>query len=648
MTMFRSPFAARRLGRAPRRCFQPRPETLEDRLTPSGYSLTDLGAIGDPKAINNSGLVATTIGSPLLGTQAYLYNINTHAETALPTLPSGFETLSLIGINDSGQIFVDSHWGYFDVHQAFRYNSPSDSHPTQLGPPIGLFLGLSPVAVNNLGQVLYNTQASLSNGFYPELYDNVNGFHTLYRYGMPTGYSNFEALGLNNYGQILVGATTSGGTSGILLGTDGHLTVLGVYPWSFNKVSTNGVLNDSGQAAINPVDENGVYHVVLYNGKWTDLNSSLPPGYSDPILVGMNDAGQILADAEVGSGPSTDSRPLLYSNGQWSDLNNLIPSGSTVTLIGAGGINNNAQIVAQGSDGNVYLLTPQQAPTHQDTTTSLVAAPDNVPAGQSVTLTATVTTFGTGGIPGGSVTFVNGLTPLGTVTLTSGTASLTTTTLPAGDNSITVTYNGFTQGNTVYNTSASPAVTVTVTATAQTAPTITSSGSTTFTIGQGGSFTVTATGSPTPTLTESGTLPAGIAFWDNGDGTASLAGTPSAGTQGTYYFTITAHNGVGNDALQNFALTVNPVPVPPSPPSPPSAPPPPPLPSPTPAPTLNVPPLLALLDGLLGGTETVNANGTETITDSLFGIPLLVSTFDHSGHLVSVTLFGIDIAFLFA
>ncbi|HZV07893.1 MAG TPA: hypothetical protein VE999_22610 [Gemmataceae bacterium] len=59
----------------------------------------------------------------------------------------------------------------------------------------------------------------------------------------------------------------------------------------------------------------------------------------------------------------------------------------------------------------------------------------------------------------------------------------------------------------------------------------------------------------------------------------------------------------------------------------------------------NVSPLLAFLNGLLGAIETVNANGT-TITDSLFGIPL-VENYDYSGSLLSVTLFGFNITFLF-
>jgi RHS repeat-associated protein len=80
----------------------------------------------------------------------------------------------------------------------------------------------------------------------------------------------------------------------------------------------------------------------------------------------------------------------------------------------------------------------------------------------------------------------------------------------------------------------------------------------------------------------------------------------------------------------------------PPPQSPPPAPPAPPA-----APTLQVPPLLAFLDSILGGIETINSDGTETITDSLFGIPLFVATFNSSGGLTSVTLFGINITFLF-
>jgi Putative Ig domain len=90
----------------------------------------------------------------------------------------------------------------------------------------------------------------------------------------------------------------------------------------------------------------------------------------------------------------------------------------------------------------------------------------------------------------------------------------------------------------------------------RTSPVITSANSTTFAAGVAGTFTVTTTGTPTPSLTETGTLPSGVTFKDNGNGTATLSGTPATVTTGRYTLTITAHNGVGSDASQSFALTV--------------------------------------------------------------------------------------------
>ena len=77
-----------------------------------------------------------------------------------------------------------------------------------------------------------------------------------------------------------------------------------------------------------------------------------------------------------------------------------------------------------------------------------------------------------------------------------------------------------------------------------------------FTTGRAGSFTVTTSGFPAPALSVQGALPAGVSFTDNGDGTATLAGTPAAGTAGSTRLTITAANGVSPDATQDITLKV--------------------------------------------------------------------------------------------
>ena len=88
-------------------------------------------------------------------------------------------------------------------------------------------------------------------------------------------------------------------------------------------------------------------------------------------------------------------------------------------------------------------------------------------------------------------------------------------------------------------------------------PSITSASTTAFSLNTPGVFTVQATGDPTPSISESGALPSGVTFTDNGNGTATLGGTPDAGTVGTYPLTITATNGVAPDATQDFTLSVN-------------------------------------------------------------------------------------------
>lgn len=93
-----------------------------------------------------------------------------------------------------------------------------------------------------------------------------------------------------------------------------------------------------------------------------------------------------------------------------------------------------------------------------------------------------------------------------------------------------------------------------VPANAQQAPAITSASATSFAAGSADSFTVTTTGVPTPAITESGKLPKGVAFVDNGDGTATLSGAADA--PGSFPLTITAANGIGSNAVQDFSLSV--------------------------------------------------------------------------------------------
>jgi Putative Ig domain len=114
---------------------------------------------------------------------------------------------------------------------------------------------------------------------------------------------------------------------------------------------------------------------------------------------------------------------------------------------------------------------------------------------------------------------------------------------------------------TAHNNGVGADATQVFTLTVDEAPAITSANGTAFTVGTAGTFTVNAKGCPTPSISiTTGTLPSGVTFRKNGDGTATLSGTPDGSTGGTYPLTISAANGVLPDATQSFTLTLNMVP----------------------------------------------------------------------------------------
>ncbi len=194
-----------------------------------------------------------------------------------------------------------------------------------------------------------------------------------------------------------------------------------------------------------------------------------------------------------------------------------------------------------------FKLTVDQAP--------VITSANNAtfPVGKAGSFTVTTTA----GLPAATTLSESDTLPSG-VTFTAnsnGTATIKGTPAAGTGGSYTVTL-------TASNAAAS-LTTQTFTLTVDQAPTISSAASTTFVMGQAGNFTVTTKGFPVAALTQSGTLPSGVTFLDNGNGTATLSGTPGAGTASLtpYNFTITASNGVAPSVTQTFKLTVDQAPV---------------------------------------------------------------------------------------
>ena len=251
-----------------------------------------------------------------------------------------------------------------------------------------------------------------------------------------------------------------------------------------------------------------------------------------------------------------------------------------VTGTSAGTINNTTASVTSTNGGTGGTASASLAVVAPPSISQAFGAA-NIPPSGSTSLTFTITNPSANTVALTGVAFTdtlpatlfvaapNGLSgtcPGGTITATAGTASvsLSGASLPMNTScNFSVNVTGAVIGNYT-NTTGAVTSTNGGTGNTGTAPlavnlsaAITSANSTVFVVGVAGSFAVTTAGAPAPSLVKAGALPAGVSFTDSGNGTATLAGTPAAGTSGVYPVTITAHNGVGSDAVQSFTLTVN-------------------------------------------------------------------------------------------
>jgi hypothetical protein len=223
------------------------------------------------------------------------------------------------------------------------------------------------------------------------------------------------------------------------------------------------------------------YNVVVLN---LSRNSSLPVTFS----------GSNAPTGNVVIGQLTSANPT--DNNEGLSAGNPVVPGPTQTNV-----------------SNFNPATPYSLPPYSMTVfswpggalpasyTTLQASPTTATAGQTVTLTATVSAQSGTTTPTGTITFKNGSTTLGTGTLNaSGMATLATTMLPVGTDTITAFYGG----DTSDASSVSEPVNVTITSGTVATSTALVASASTITAGQSVTFTATVTpasGSNVPTGT---------------------------------------------------------------------------------------------------------------------------------------------------
>ena len=155
-------------------------------------------------------------------------------------------------------------------------------------------------------------------------------------------------------------------------------------------------------------------------GQSVTITASVPAGPTGTITM-------------TSGGVTLGSGTITSSNGTVTVTTTTLPVGSDLITATYGG----------DATNNVATGTATQMVTKASPTEALASSLNPSIFGQSVTLTATLSTNTTG-----TVTFTSGATALGTASLSNGSASVSIATLPVGANPINATYNGDANNNT--------------------------------------------------------------------------------------------------------------------------------------------------------------------------------------------------------
>ena len=423
--------------------------------------------------------------------------------------------------------------------------------------------------------LLANGEVLVAGGFGPsggplasaELYNPSDGVWTQTG-DLPLPVARAAAVALGN-GEVLV--------AGGVTGHDGALSATGtseLYNVAHGTWSRTGQLPGptfAGRAALLSSSGNVLYAggltstrsgaaatdaAYLYDtrtGVWSST-ATLPLGVASEQMAALADGDVLVAGGLTAANGATTPLAEVYqaSQHQWASAARMptAVADATTALVGGGNV-----LVAGGetaANGSPTAAT-QLFDSTNGTWTSEGALPE-------ATRGATASP-----LPSGGALYAGGLTSSGAPTSATALYNPGTGTWARGPDLLTARAFGIAQTLADHEVLVSAGKSASGTTSASelyvmasgTTPVITSRASVVFQPGAHDRFTVTATGSPAPKLTESGALPPGTSFNDNHNGTATISGTPPAGTQGNYQVEVTADNGAGAPVTQQLTITFN-------------------------------------------------------------------------------------------
>ena len=515
-------------------------------LTTSGYpapALTYTGTVPSGMSFVDDGDgTATLSGTPAAGTaKTYILKI-----TAKNSAGSVVQTFSLVVIQTPAvtsattATFTTAKSGTFKVTTSGT-PAPALSHSGTLPS------GVNFVDNGNGTATISGTPAAGTGGTYPVTITAMNSAGTVTQ--------NFTLVvnQLPAFNSAATATATVGQASSFTLTTSGYpapaLTYTGTVPSGMSFVDDgDGTATLSGTPAAGTA-KTYILKITAKNSAGSVVQTFSLVVIQTPAVTSATTA--TFTTAKSGTFKVTTSgtpAPALSHSGTLPSGVNFVDNGNgTATISGtpAAGTGGTypVTITAMNSAGTVtqnFTLVVNQLPAFNSAATATATV------GQASSFTLT-----TSGYPAPALTYT-GTVPSGMSFVDDGDGTATLSGTPAAGTAKTYILK-----ITAKNSAGSVVQTFSLVV-IQT-PAVTSATTATFTTAKSGTFKVTTSGTPAPALSHSGTLPSGVNFVDNGNGTATISGTPAAGTGGTYPVTITAMNSAGT-VTQNFTLVVNQLP----------------------------------------------------------------------------------------
>jgi probable HAF family extracellular repeat protein len=316
--------------------------------------MTDLGSLGYgttyATAINATGQIT---GESYLGSEVQVPCATRHDKPPCFTHPghaflwsSGTMTDlgTLGGLDSSGNAINDLG----EVAGSSGTASGSSAFTDQKGVMSAINTG-NPAAINNSGEIAGGGSfpvAGTPGDIFEQAFTYQNGTTTVLGLLPGAGGVFTDATAINNSGEVVGSGDNSASDERAWKYQNGVMTDIGTLG---GPQASATAINTSGQIVGFAQTSTDADHGFLYTGgKMTDLGLNIFPD-------AINGQGAIAGQGPAGA--------IVGTPGHFQNLNSLVPSGSGFTLTNAVGINNNGQIVAQGSNSttgqnHAFLLTP--------------------------------------------------------------------------------------------------------------------------------------------------------------------------------------------------------------------------------------------------------------------------------------------------